>query len=462
VYGDIEILEFRYDIIPLDSDVFSLNMPDACLDLFVHEDQSNLYYIAKAILKLENHFGRIKRINGIGEHATVVQNIIKKIRSQEADDIENSNINPAQFIDRVILLDRIVDMVTPMCTQLTYEGLIDEVFGIQNSYISVNSDIVGSSSASKTYKKKVKVLVNGDDVLYAQVRNLNFSVIGPLLSKKAKELEKILKERRKAKTVSEFKTFVSKLGTSMQLQYSLQTHTNLTDMIMSVATAPSLQRRLEIEQQCLQSGQETEIHKYIEECILQREPIEKVLRLLSLLSLTHDGLKKVQFDQYRKDILQVYGFEYAFALNNLVKIGLLTCETGNKTFARLRKELKLIVADVNDTAVNPDDIAYTYSGYAPLSVRLIQQTLKPVKFKMFREVMALLPSGSPVETSLTLQPDTPVSKADTASGLTIVFYIGGITFAEIAALRWLKSHCPGEHPFFIIIPTTSSLSLKQR
>ena len=112
---------------------------------------------------------------------------------------------------------------------------------------------------------QVKVLVNGDDVLYAQVRNLNFSVIGPLLSKKAKELEKILKvelsisftlycfthtqkERRKAKTVSEFKTFVSKLGTSMQLQYSLQTHTNLTDMIMSVATAPSLQRRLEIEQ----------------------------------------------------------------------------------------------------------------------------------------------------------------------------------------------------------------------
>ena len=41
---------------------------------------------------------------GIGEHATVVQNIIKKIRSQEADDIENSNINPAQFIDRVCIV----------------------------------------------------------------------------------------------------------------------------------------------------------------------------------------------------------------------------------------------------------------------------------------------------------------------------------------------------------------------
>jgi hypothetical protein len=33
-------------------------------------------------------------------------------------------------IDTLILLDRAVDMVTPMATQLTYEGLLDEVFGL--------------------------------------------------------------------------------------------------------------------------------------------------------------------------------------------------------------------------------------------------------------------------------------------------------------------------------------------
>jgi len=33
-------------------------------------------------------------------------------------------------IDTIILLDREVDLLTPFCTQLTYEGLIDEVFGI--------------------------------------------------------------------------------------------------------------------------------------------------------------------------------------------------------------------------------------------------------------------------------------------------------------------------------------------
>lgn len=35
--------------------------------------------------------------------------------------------------DTLLLLDRNVDLLTPLATQLTYEGLIDEIYGIQNS-----------------------------------------------------------------------------------------------------------------------------------------------------------------------------------------------------------------------------------------------------------------------------------------------------------------------------------------
>lgn len=39
--------------------------------------------------------------------------------------------------DTLLLLDRNVDLLTPLATQLTYEGLIDEIYGITNgvSYI---------------------------------------------------------------------------------------------------------------------------------------------------------------------------------------------------------------------------------------------------------------------------------------------------------------------------------------
>ena len=36
-------------------------------------------------------------------------------------------------IDNLVILDRTVDLLTPMLTQLTYEGLIDEIYNITNS-----------------------------------------------------------------------------------------------------------------------------------------------------------------------------------------------------------------------------------------------------------------------------------------------------------------------------------------
>lgn len=36
-------------------------------------------------------------------------------------------------IDNLVLVDRSVDLLTPLATQLTYEGLIDEIFCIRNS-----------------------------------------------------------------------------------------------------------------------------------------------------------------------------------------------------------------------------------------------------------------------------------------------------------------------------------------
>lgn len=36
-------------------------------------------------------------------------------------------------IDNLLIIDRNVDLLTPLLSQLTYEGLIDETFGIQNS-----------------------------------------------------------------------------------------------------------------------------------------------------------------------------------------------------------------------------------------------------------------------------------------------------------------------------------------
>jgi vacuolar protein sorting-associated protein 33A len=57
---------------------------------------------------------------------------------------------------------------------------------------------------------------------------------------------------------------------------------------------------------------------------------------------------------------------------SLARAGLLISKTsGSKSnYSTLRKSLRLIVDDIDEQ--KPDDIAYVYSGYAPLSIRLVQ------------------------------------------------------------------------------------------
>lgn len=42
----------------------------------------------------------------------------------------------ASRIQRAIILDREVDFVTPMVTQITFEGIIDEITGIKNGAVA--------------------------------------------------------------------------------------------------------------------------------------------------------------------------------------------------------------------------------------------------------------------------------------------------------------------------------------
>lgn len=101
-------------------------------------------------------------------------------------------------------------MVTPMVTPLTYEGLINEIIGIENCRIKIDASIAGeekdeagqatahptnivSSSTSSTSTKKstatsasaaastgekVSVILDSNDLVYSEVRNLSIERLG--------------------------------------------------------------------------------------------------------------------------------------------------------------------------------------------------------------------------------------------------------------------------------------------
>lgn len=131
-------------------------------------------------------------------------------------------MTPSTKIDSLIVIDRRVDMITPLLTQLTYEGLIDELIGIKNcmhltlpylcfsnepflAYVELPASLLtppaqGTSSAppststasasvlAKETKKKHH-LDASTDALFSELRDLNFSSVGKTLNKHARRLD---------------------------------------------------------------------------------------------------------------------------------------------------------------------------------------------------------------------------------------------------------------------------------
>ncbi|KAF7484198.1 vacuolar protein sorting-associated protein 33A isoform X2 [Marmota monax] len=427
--------EYSLDLIPFDGDLLSMESEGAFKECYLEGDQTSLYHAAKGLMTLQALYGTIPQIFGKGECARQVANMMIRMK-REFTGSQNS-IFPV--FDNLLLLDRNVDLLTPLATQLTYEGLIDEIYGIQNSYVKLPPEKFAPKKQGDSGKdlptEAKKLQLNSAEELYAEIRDKNFNAVGSVLSKKAKIISAAFEERHNAKTVGEIKQFVSQLPHMQAARGSLANHTSIAELIKDVTTSEDFFDKLTVEQEFMSGIDTDKVNNYIEDCIAQKHPLTKVLRLLCLQSVCNSGLKQKVLDYYKREILQTYGYEHILTLYNLEKAGLLKPQTGGRNnYPTIRKTLRLWMDDVNEQ--NPTDISYVYSGYAPLSVRLAQLLSRP-GWRSIEEVLRILP-GPHFEERQPLPTGLQKKRQPGENRVTLIFFLGGVTFAEIAALRFLS------------------------
>ena len=68
----------------------------------------------------------------------------------------------------MVLLDRSVDWATVLCTQLTYEGLADELLGISNGAVALPAGFGGAEGGAR------KARLDSRDALFGELRDANF------------------------------------------------------------------------------------------------------------------------------------------------------------------------------------------------------------------------------------------------------------------------------------------------
>ncbi|XP_020966181.1 vacuolar protein-sorting-associated protein 33 homolog isoform X1 [Arachis ipaensis] len=437
LHNMVTIGEYPLYIVPMDEDVLSFELDLAYKECQVDGDTSSLWHIAKAIHKLEFSFGVIPNLRAKGKASVRVADILNRMQAEEP---VNSSDMVMPEINTLILLDREVDMVTPLCSQLTYEGLLDEFLNIKNGSIELDASIMGLQQEGE----KTKVPLNSTDKLFKEIRDLNFEVVVQILRQKATSMKQDYTEMTTtSQSVSELKDFVKKLNSLPEITR----HINLAQHLTTFTSKPSFLGQLDMEHTIVESQSYDICFDYIEELIHKQEPLTTVLRLLILFSVTNSGLPKKHFDYLRRELLHSYGFEHITTLNNLEKAGLFKKQESRSNWLTIKRALQLVVEDT-DTA-NPNDISYVFSGYAPLSIRLIQHAIRS-GWRPVEEILKLLPgphletkrgafSNSPSFDSLS-GVSTGIAKVpDGRRALVLVVFVGGVTFAEISALRFLCS-----------------------
>ncbi|KAK9475410.1 Sec1-like protein [Dipodascopsis tothii] len=471
VLGDVTLSEWPLGFIPLEDDLLSIELPDAGLkDMYLRGIPTTVHSAAQALGALQRQYGLFPRIVGKGTNARRLADQLLRMPSQaESSEGPDWTKGIHTAFDQLVLVERAADFVTPLMTQLTYEGLIDEVFTIRNSQAEIPSSVVTAANAqlprsggsvsssvapSLLDRKTRKIVLDSSDVLFANLRDLNFAVVGPTLNKVARRLNEDYEERHQAKTVTQIKEFVSKLGGLQAEHQSLRLHTNLAEEIVSRTQNDIFNKCLEIQQNLVASGLDTlTLHESLEDLVSKFVSIKTVLRLVCLECLVNGGMKEKDLAFFKKEILQSYGYEHILTFDNLAKMGLIYPRgkaTNGLQFAPLRRLLRLVVDDVDEQ--NPNDIAFVYSGYAPMSVRLVQCVLQKRAFLGGR--VSSLDTGWRGAEDVVKNIGGPsfeeVQEGDTKSAqakkmfpakdekkTTVVFFLGGLTFTEIAALRFI-------------------------
>ncbi len=445
VFQYVTILEWdQLHLIPLDEHLLSLERSNAIPTLYLDGDHTMLYSIAKSVLLLEDVFGTIPLVHGKGHLAEKVWRIIGRL-------VESRPITPPQQpsgISELILFDRQCDLVTPLCSQLTYEGILDDVFSIRSGFAEFGKDVTGK-------EQNVKVLVNAQDPVFAEIRSLHFAAVPGVLSDITKRLRVDYNEGKATSSVSGLKSFVERLPELRKKHDSLSTHLKVSEKIVQRKVAGEFQKQLEYERAILEAAEKTQITDYIEECLHRQINIRIPLRLMCLMSTTNNGIKPKYLDCLKTQFLHSYGHQHLATFYNLEQFGMIQekveeasqipGQAHKSTFKQLAKQLKLVPKHPDSYDVHaPKDMAYVYGGaYQPLSCAAIDYIARSGGWKGLDDVVKswsgpIFTCGQGVSIRDRAYSSRSAPMPAAPPRVILVYFIGGCTFSEINALRFLK------------------------
>lgn len=453
-----EKVEFiNMNIIPFEKDVLSLEISDSFFQSIQQEDLEYLTQSYEAISRLEKTFGTIKYKFAVGNNAVNVLNKLLSVSTELSEEFKvsdssgypgyDSNLKPGE-IDALFLIDRKADLITPFCIQQTYEGMLDEHFGIHATNLDAKSSILKgddeeekkSVAAGQPPKVDTMSLRSDQDLIIDELRDLHFVALQAKFSQRVIDIDRIIKEKDNPKNVDDLQKYIEKLKNMKitQVKDKLTHHLNLTHHINSKINDFDYSDCLSLEQSIIYGENSKEMIDSLS--LLMSKGVEKdqILRLFALMCVTQSGLKEKTYQDLFKEYIDCYGFEEMNTLLNMEEMGLFMKKQSRYKYdwSRVMRDFLIINEEVQ--LKTPVDYSYVYNGYSPLSVKVVdycmtEKGLFPLENKLKYVTTKIRYPLNEREFF-----DKRVSKPNGGKKVVLVFFVGGVTYAEISAIRFLN------------------------
>lgn len=430
--GQLNIVEFHADMVPVEPYEFLVPAPETFKRLYIDGDIDDLFLIARSIVKIEILHGMFPEVVTFGDNSERIAHLIQEMKAQ----IGLGAFQAHPTFHKIIVLDRIVDNMTPLLTQFTYNGVLDETLNPSYGVLNLPEDVKSENR---------QIIVSDADLAFKDIRGLKLPDANAFIAKcneemnkithgevlkKGMEMAKFKVQALRAKSLADRKPFFA-------LHLEIMSHLTLAkanDELFNEAISFELDSILGFEPPLDLANR---LMRYDEHW-------SEALRLYCIASQSCGGLPGNIIIPFRNKLIARFGLSFVKYLEQMEKIGLLTQQRtllfvpipNQFSFRNTASLFNLLPKNTDEEVVkqfNETDIGSFYDGYIPLTARLVQHATdgpitKSSMLKMFDSLNIKYKVKTVVDQPFAEEPD--VKKI-------LVFIIGGMTYSESIAIREL-------------------------
>ena len=424
------IFNFSIDIMPIDYDLFSLDNDESFREIYIDKNNSSIEKLADIMLKFEVAFGKVK-------HKYIKGNNAKLFCDLLLNKEEEHNIKSTDEIFGMIVFDRSVDFITPFISNLTFEGLVDEYFGINKGYIKVKRKSFKANFSNEDKKIRPEAdmsypLISDMNKFYCDLRCFHYLTVTKYLMSISEHIKYLRDNKNNLKSTSEINAALVDLNKLIDSNSFLNDNMEMINQIFKIIDDEDYQTK---EFSILKGTSQTNSETFYDDYIIDKKDMHKILNLMILESLTGNGLSN--YEKFKKDILAVYGYQNLFLFRNLEKLEWLK----EKDKLSLKKLFKSNYEQINEklhlynedfVLGQTDDLSYVHQGYCPISLRLIEKVGEG-GWSEIKDVFQLIPG-------VTHYPSNEYEISKPREDLNTIFlvFLGGVTYTEIEGVRYLN------------------------